>query len=72
LPGGTPTNEHHVLVCIGVVDVGVRRARDRSRRSGGATWVREDAEEVVVVLDSGGCPGLNTNQPTGRGFAEAL
>jgi hypothetical protein len=21
--GGTPTNEHHVLVCIGVVDVKV-------------------------------------------------
>jgi hypothetical protein len=28
--GGTPTNEHHVLVCIGVVDVDVDRSRPES------------------------------------------
>jgi rhamnose utilization protein RhaD (predicted bifunctional aldolase and dehydrogenase) len=27
LAGGTPTNEHHVLVCIGVVDVDDQRRK---------------------------------------------
>jgi hypothetical protein len=38
--GGTPTNEHHVLVGIGVVDQTAPRG------------VREDTEEVGFVLDA--------------------
>jgi hypothetical protein len=46
--GGTPTNEPHVLVCIGVVDFDELETGvvDPAAPRG----VREDAEEVVVVL----------------------
>jgi hypothetical protein len=48
--GGTPTNEHHVFVCIGVVDVDALETGvvDQAAPRG----VREDGEEVVVVLDT--------------------
>jgi hypothetical protein len=44
-----------VLVCIGVVDVDALETGvvDQAAPRG----VREDAEEVVVVLDTRGCPG---------------
>ena len=44
--GGTPTNERHVLVCIGVVDVDALETGvvDQAAPRG----VREDAEAVVV------------------------
>jgi hypothetical protein len=50
--GGTPTNEHHVLVCIGVVDVDVDALETGVVDHAAPRGVREDAEEVVVVLDT--------------------
>jgi len=48
--GGTPTNEHHVLVCIGVVDVDVDALETGVVDQAAPRGVREDDEEVVVVL----------------------
>jgi hypothetical protein len=50
--GGTPTNEHHVLVCIGVVDVDGDALETGVVEQAAPRGVREDAEEVVVVLDA--------------------
>jgi single-strand DNA-binding protein len=47
--GGTPTNEHHVLVCIGVVDVDVGEFETGVVDQAAPRGVREDAEEVVVL-----------------------
>jgi hypothetical protein len=46
----TRTNEHHVLVCIGVVDVNVDELETGVVDQAAPRGVREDAEEVVVVL----------------------
>lgn len=48
--GGTPTNEHRVLVCIGVVDVNVDELKTGVVDQAAPRGVREDAEEVVIVL----------------------
>jgi len=50
LAGETPTNEHHVLV--GVVDVDVDALETGVVDQAAPHGVREDAEEVGVVLDT--------------------
>jgi hypothetical protein len=45
-----PTNEPHVLVCIGVIDVEVDELETGVVDPAAPRGVREDAEEVVVVL----------------------
>jgi hypothetical protein len=60
--------KHHVLVCIGVVDVDALETGvvDQAAPRG----LREDVEEVVVVLDQAGSTEGNVQEPSrtsGRG-----